>query len=374
VNHDVLSRYQFRNGVTTRNRLALAPLTNLQSHDDGRLSEVETEWLLRRARGGFGLVETCAAYVASDGKGWPGELGVDRDDQEVELASLARGLGNAGSLGVVQLFHGGTRAPSAVTGHRPWSASEYLEDSPEFETPRAATDADLERVVEAFASAAARCERAGFAGVELHGAHGYLLSQFLSTATNQRTDGWGGEVGNRAGLIRVVMRAVRARVGRQFLVGVRMSPEDFGQARGLDLDESIAVARWLCDDGADFIHLSLWRSERLSSKRPEQHPITLFREAVPTEVAIIACGGIWTVADATAAMARGADLIALGRSAIINPDWPIDAANPGWEPRRPPVTIVELGERAVSQHFAGYLRRWKGFVADEVAADGDLTP
>ena len=359
-----LSPYTFRNGVTVPNRVAVAPLTNMQSHADGALSDDELRWLARRAAGGFGMIETCAAYVGRDGQGWPGELGVDRDDQVPRLGELARALGAHGGLGVVQLFHGGTRAPSALTGARPWSASEYHEDGAEFEAPRPATEDDLARVIEQFAAAAARCHRAGFGGVELHGAHGYLLSQFLSTAMNLRTDGWGGDLAGRARLIRTVMRAVRARVPAACVVGVRLSPEDFGQARGLDLDETVQVARWLCEDGADFIHLSLWRAERMTTKRPEVHPIPLFRAALPPEVAIVVAGAIWSVADAQAALDRGADLVALGRAAIVNPDWPREAATPGWEPRRPPLTIAELEQRAVSPLFGGYLRRWKGFVAD----------
>jgi 2,4-dienoyl-CoA reductase-like NADH-dependent reductase (Old Yellow Enzyme family) len=85
---------------------------------------------------------------------------------------------------------------------------------------------------------------------------------------------------------------------------------------------------------------------------------------VPREVPIVVAGAIWTVADAQAALDRGADLVALGRAAIVNPSWPRDVATPGWEPKRPPITIAELEARAVSPHFGGYLRRWKGFVAD----------
>ncbi len=358
------SPYQFANGVTIPNRVALAPLTNLQSHADGTLADVELRWLARRAVGGFGLVATCAAYVASDGKGWPGELGVDRDDQVPRLAELAQAIGGHGGLGVVQLFHGGTRAPSAVTGRPPWSASTYHESGPDFEPPRPATTDDLERVIAAFASAAARCERAGFGGVELHGAHGYLLSQFLSRTMNLRTDAWGGDLAGRARLLREVARAVRAAVSPGFVVGVRLSPEDFGQAHGLDLDETVQVAAWMAEDRLDFVHLSLWRAERMTTKRPDQHAIPLFRAALPPAVAIIAAGGIWTPAEAQAVLDRGADLVALGRAAIVNPDWPREAMTPGWEPRRPPLTVAELEARAVSPHFAGYLRRWKGFVAD----------
>ena len=355
--------FTLRAGAVVPNRIALAPMTNRQSLPDGRLGDDELAWLALRADGGFGLIETCAAYVALDGKAWDGELGIDRDEDLPGLTRLATRVRQGGALAVVQLFHGGVRAASSLTGEQVWSASTWHEDGPTFETPRPATAADLERVIEQFAAAAARAQRAGFDGVELHGAHGYLLSQFLSTTMNPRTDGWGGDLVGRARLIREVTRAVRARVGPRFVVGVRLSLEDYGSARGLDLDDSLQVCAWLAEDGVDFLHASLWRGAENTQKRPEQHPVPLVRAAVPRDVAVIAAGSIWTRGEAEALLARGADLVAIGRAAIINPDWPRQVRDPGWEPKRPPVTRAELLERAVSPVFAEYLTRWKNFIA-----------
>jgi 2,4-dienoyl-CoA reductase-like NADH-dependent reductase (Old Yellow Enzyme family) len=340
-----------RCGLVLPNRIALAPMTNGQSLPDGRLGEDEYHWLARRADGGFGMIETCAAYVGLDGKAWAGELGVDRDDPG--LARLATRIQQGGAAAIVQLFHGGVRASSKLTGTQVWSASVFHEDGPHFETPRAATPEDIERVIEQFAAAAARCEAAGFDGVELHGAHGYLLCQFLSRTMNPRP------FEERAGFVRRVMQAVRARVSPRFCVGVRLSLEDRGSARGLDLDESLQVARWLCDDGADFIHASLWDASQNTHKRPTEHPIPLVRAAVPREVPVIVAGALWTHADAEAALARGADMVAIGRAAILNPDWPrSDGA------KKPPATRAELAAAAVSPEFTTYLTRWKNLVAD----------
>ena len=351
-----------RSGGVLPNRLAVAAMTNLQSLPDGRLGDDELHWLVRRAEGGFGLVATCAAYVARDGKAWDGELAIDRDDQLPGLARLATRLRRAGAVGLVQLFHGGVRATARLTGAQVWSASTWHEDKPGFEVPRAATLDDIARVIERFAEAAERAERAGFDGVELHGAHGYLLSQFLSATMNPRTDGWGGDAAGRARLIRETLRAVRARTSRGFTVGVRLSLEDRGNARGQDLDDNLQVARWLADDGVDFVHASLWDSAAMTKKYPDRHPVPLLRAALPREVAVIACGGLWTAADAIALRERGADIVALGRAAICNPDWPIAARTPGWEPRRPPITRAELRERSVSPVFIEYLTKWKNFV------------
>jgi len=351
----------FRNGVQARNRVWVAPMTNQQSHTDGALSDDELHWLERRAKGGFGVVETCAAHVATDGQGWPGELGVYSDSLVPGLRRLATTLTEAGALGVVQIFHGGVRAPSTLTGQQPWSATDA--EVPNAERPRAGTEGEVLRVIGDFRDAAVRARAAGFAGVELHGAHGYLLGQFLSSM-NTRLDGWGGSLVARARLARECVRAIRSALPASFLVGIRLSPEDFGNARGLDLDETLQVARWLCDDGADFIHLSLWDVKRNTRKRPEQHAIPMFRAALPKDATLVAAGGIWTRGDAEAVLALGADAVALGRAAIANPDWPRAAAAEAWEPRRPPLTLEEMRERGLSAAFAGYMRNFKGFVAD----------
>jgi 2,4-dienoyl-CoA reductase-like NADH-dependent reductase (Old Yellow Enzyme family) len=360
-------------GAVAPNRVWLAPLTNGQSNDDGTLGDDERAWLVRRADGGFGVVTTCAAYVGADGKGWRGELGVDDDRDVPGLRGLAEDVHARGVLCVAQIFHGGVRAPSAQTGVQPWSASTWSEDAAEFEAPRVGTEADMERAIAQFGAAARRCAEAGLDGVEIHGAHGYLPSQFLSRVFNQRDDRWGGSLENRARLVREIVHAVRASVPARFVVGVRLSPEDFGYARGLDLDETVQVARWLCDDGVDYVHLSLWRFERNTVKRPEQHAIPLFREALPANVPIVAAGAIWTVEEAMTVMEKGASAVALGRAAIVNPDWARaaraaagagSAGDAAWEPRRPPLTPAEYADIAVSPRFIEYLRRFKNMVHD----------
>jgi 2,4-dienoyl-CoA reductase-like NADH-dependent reductase (Old Yellow Enzyme family) len=351
----------FRNGATAPNRVWLAPMTNLQSHADGTLSDDERRWLVSRAAGGFGVVETCAAYVQDDGKAWDGELGIANEAHLPGLRRLASEIASRGAVGLVQLFHGGVRASPQLIGAAPWSAS-AVEDGGVL--PREATEDDITGTIRSFRDAAVRAHQAGFQGVELHGAHGYLLGQFLSTKNNRREDGWGGPLENRARLMREVVRAVRAAVPASFVVGIRISPEDFGQSKGLDLDENLQLSRSLADDGIDFLHLSLWTTSKNTAKRPDQHPIPLFREVVPRDVPIVVAGHLWTRADAEAALEKGADAVALGRSAICNPSWPRDIEDPAWEPRRPPLTTAELLERGLSEKFARYMSKWKGFVVD----------
>src|SRR6185436_11245032 len=232
----LFSPLPFRTGLSARNRVVLAPMTNKQSHADGSLGDDELRWLCSRAEGGFGVVMTCAAHVAKDGQGWPGELGIFDDALLPGLTTLATALRERGAVSMVQIFHGGLRADPAVTSTMPWSASP--------------------------------------------------------------ADAWGGPLENRARLLRDALRAVRARVGASFTVGVRLSPENFGNAKGLDLDESVQTARWLAQDGADFVHLSLWRALEPSAKRPSEHALPIFRAALPPDVAILAAGALWTRAEA----------------------------------------------------------------------------
>ncbi|MCB9780241.1 MAG: NADH:flavin oxidoreductase [Alphaproteobacteria bacterium] len=353
---DLFAPLAFARGPVARNRLWLAPLTNGSSHDDGVLSDVEAAWLRSRSAAGFGVVETCATFLAPEGQAWRGQLGLCTDAHEAAVGPLARGLAADGALGIVQLHHGGARASQAVSGLPTWSASRW-EEPGDFVPPRAATAADLDAVVAAHRDSALRAARAGFAGVELHAAHGYLLGQFLSAVQNPRTDGWGGDLVGRARLLRTCLRAVRDAVPDDFLVGVRLSPEQGGQAVGLDLDESLQTAAWMVDDGADFLHVSLWDAFRNTRKRPEEHPLPLFRQAVG-DLPLVAAGKIWSRADADRVLALGADFVALGRAAICHRDWPTGARDPAFDPRQPPLSEAWLRDQGVGDAFLQYLARF----------------
>ncbi|MEL6343899.1 MAG: NADH:flavin oxidoreductase [Myxococcota bacterium] len=355
-----------RSGLTASNRLVVAAMTNKQSNPDGSLHARELRWLTRRAAGGFGMVATCAAHVRLDGQGWPGELGVYDDVLMPGLRELAGGLSSHGALGVVQLFHGGLRAPSDLTGQQPISAAAFTPAREGAESSRPATEDEILAIIASFAAAAARCEAAGFQGVELHGAHGYLLSQFLGQTLNTRTDDWGGpSLENRARLLMTTLRAVRERVSAGFLVGVRISPEltDIG----VELDDSLQVAAWLAEGGADFVHVSLWDAWKRTKRYPDDPtPLTTrFRQALPDACPLMIAGGIWSRAQAEAVCEQGADFIALARAAIAHPDWPRAArADPNYAPAHPPFTPEALEAAALSPRFVDYMRRWPGFVTD----------
>lgn len=370
----LLSPLHFRSGGVAPNAIALAALTNLQSYEDGTASTDEQRWLARRARGGFGVIATCASHVSLDGRGFVGQMGCFDDSLLTGLRSVADGISAAGSLGLVQIFHAGVRAPAHLlekTGHTPWTASEITERKANPQNPaeelitttRAGTVSEIESTIENFVNAAKRAKQAGFAGVEIHGAHGYLLTQFLNAATNQRTDAWGGSLENRARLLLTITRRIREEIPAPFVVGVRVSPEDFGFVKGLDLDESLQVATWLDAAGVDFIHLSLWNARPNSQKYPDKHTLAQYRARVDASVKLFVAGQIWTADDAAFLVEQGADAVALGRAAIFHPDWPRDVVKNRQEPHRPPMTRAQLADLDVGPAFIDYLQnRWTGLV------------
>jgi len=363
VTHKHLTPFTLRSGHTLPNRLVVAAMTNQQSNDDGTLHERELRWLEARARGGFGCVTTCAAHVSPEGQGWPGELGVFDDSHTPGLTTLASALRKHSAHGWVQLFHGGVRAPETLIGEQPWSATAFSPSPDKLAPPRAATTDDIARTIEAFAASAKRCEQAGFEGVELHGAHGYLICQFLGAKSNSRTDEWGGSFEHRLRFPLAIYDAVRAATSDDFTVGIRLSPEV--STLGVHIPESLKTARIFADRGADFVHISLWDAFKAHDDYPSQPLTSLFREAVPSDCALISTGGVWTREQAIQLMDEGADLVGLGRAAIGNPDWPIQSQKDVFEPLRPPYRPAQLRERALSDRFVDYMRRWPNFVQDE---------
>lgn len=351
--------------LTASNRIALAPMTNTQSHADGRLSDDEYNWLIRRAKEGFGIIFTCAVNVSKGGKGWSGELGAWDDDHLPGLKRLAEGIRHYGSIGIVQLFHGGARSPESITGQQAWSASEYtIASGHEVTHIREATDQDIESVIKDFTDAAIRVYQAGFNGVELHGAHGYLLHQFLSTETNKRKDEWGGNLENRSRLLITILRSIKKKVPDDFLIGVRISPEDKYNFKGIDFDESLELAGMLEKERIHFLDLSPWDALKTPDKYPDKEKalITYFRELLSKDIAIFVAGEIWSATDAEKAISLGADFVSLGRVAIAHPDWPTKSDQTEYNPARPPFSTEHLRSADLGESFIEYMRRWKGFV------------
>lgn len=355
---DLFAPLSFSHGPAMKNRFMLAPLTNLQSHPDGTMSDDEFHWLTLRAQGGFGLTMTCAAHVQRIGQGFPGQMGIWSDDHLPGLTRLAGAIRAAGSLGVVQLHHAGFRSPQAVIGEAPVGPSDD-----EASGSRGLSTPEVEQLVEDFVLAALRAKTAGFDGVEIHGAHSYILCQFLSAALNRRTDRYGGALENRGRVIVEILEGVRARCGPDFLLGLRLSPERFD----LDLREIADFAQTIMSAGLiDFLDMSLWDAfkEPADEAYKGRTLMSYFTELNRGNVRLGVAGKIMTGADGQACLEAGADFVLLGRAAILHHDYPQKlAADPNFAPVSLPVTRAHLRAEGLGPAFVAYMSSWAGFVA-----------
>lgn len=343
-------------GKPLKNRFMLAPLTNSQSHPDGRLSDEEFRWLTMRAEGGFGLTMTCAAHVQRQGQGFPGQLGVFGADHLEGLSRLASAINATGSRSSVQLHHAGNRSPKDLVPE-PVSAS----DDPETGA-RGLTTGEVEQLVEDFVAAAVRSERAGFDGVELHGAHGYILAQFLSPEINRRDDRYGGSLENRSRILFEIIDGVRGRTGPDFQLGLRLSPERFG----LRLSEIVEVAQTVLRDGKiDYLDMSLW--DVFKEPAEEEHKgrslMSYFTELDRGDVKLGVAGKITSAAIAREMLDKGADYVLIGRAAIVHHNFPELARDPGFAQAPTPVSAEHLAKEGVSPTFVEYLRNTFRMVA-----------
>jgi 2,4-dienoyl-CoA reductase-like NADH-dependent reductase (Old Yellow Enzyme family) len=347
-------------GPAMANRFMLAPLTNWQSNADGSLADAEYHWLTMRARGGFAVTMTCAAHVQRGGQGFPGQLGVWSDAHLPGLQRLAAGIHAGGGGSSLQIQHSGRRSDPKLTGEQPVCPWDDAETG-----ARALSTAEVEQLVEDFITAAVRAERAGFQGVELHGAHGYLLAQFLDAEHNQRSDRYGGSVENRCRVLHEIITGVRARTAPSFQLGLRLSPERFG----ITMPESLALATQVLAGGQlDYLDMSLW-----DCFKPPQDPAYADRPLIDHFAALPrgttrlgVAGKIMDAATAQRCLEHGADFVLIGRGAMLHHDFARRAlADPAFRCVERPVTRAYLEQEGLGPAFIGYVAStWKNFVSD----------
>lgn len=287
----------------------------------GKVGDLSLAWHLARARGGVGLLYTDPASPHWSG---PAFLDTTSDDVVEGLCRLTDAVHAEGSLVFTQLMHGGpTIIP--LDGSAPWSAG-HAPDPGLGMLPIPLTPAMIEEVVAGFAAAAVRLQRGGIDGVELHAGHGYLFSAFLSPATNQRTDDYGGPLANRARLLREALARVRAAVGPDMPVGVRLSPD--GPEDQTTIADVADIAAMLAAEGlVDFVNISFGSHYQRDLLMGGTHEPPGYQSAVAravrdrTDVPVIATGRLATLADAEAMLASGvADLVSMTRATIADPE------------------------------------------------------
>ena len=348
---------KFPCGLTMKNRFMLAPLTNTQSHENGKLSDEEYNWLTMRAKGNFGLTMSCASHVQAIGKGFPGQLGIFGDEHIEGLKRLTDEIKSHDSLAVAQLHHAGMRSPENIIGEQPVCPSDDEETN-----SRALSIDEVKRLRDDFIEAGVRAKKAGYEGVEIHGAHGYILCQFLSSDINKREDEYGGNLENRSRIIFEIIDGIRDKCGSEFLLGVRLSAERFG----IKLGETKEVCKKLIDSSnIDFLDMSLWDSfkEPLEEQHQGKNLLEHFTELDFKDVKLTVAGNIRTGENVHEVLKNKVDFVTIGRAAILYHDFPLRVMeNPKFEPIELPVSIAHLSKEGLSDKFIEYMGAWPGFV------------
>jgi len=352
----------FARGPAMKNRFMLAPLTNCQSHPDGRLSDEEFHWLTMRAEGGFGLTMTCAAHVQARGQGFPGQLGIFGDEHLDGLTRLASAIRAKGSIAAVQLHHAGNRSPKDLAGDVVCPSDDPATSA------RALTLAEVEQLRDDFVAAAKRAERAGFDGVELHGAHGYILLEFLSPKLNRREDRYGGSLESRARIVFEIIDGIRATCRADFQLGLRLSPERFG----VNLPEIRDVAAEILHQGKiDYLDMSLWdyTIEPSDEAFKGRSLMSVFTELRRGDVRLGVAGKIRNAQDVVNVIEAGCDYALIGRAAILRHDFPERVRrDANYQSPALPVSADHLAQEGVSPKFVTYLRTFPGFVSNDAPA------
>jgi 2,4-dienoyl-CoA reductase-like NADH-dependent reductase (Old Yellow Enzyme family) len=316
-------------GLMLRNRVVMAPMTTWSGNEDGTVSAEEEAYYRRRVNG-VGLVITGCTHVTPNGIGFTGEFAAYDDRFVPSLARLAAAAKSGRAPAILQIFHAGNKAvPALVPSGDIVSASAVTTPAGPFSppiTPRALTHQEVLEVVHAFGETTRRAIEAGFDGVELHGAHGFLIQNFFSPHFNQRDDGWGGSLENRMrfplAVVAAVRQAIRTHADRPFLLGYRISPEEANEG-GLRITDSLVLVDRLIEAGIDYLHGSLSNALQARPVGHEDGPTIarILRDRVAGRVPLVVAGQIRTPREAQAVLQEGVDLVAVGQSLVMNPEW-----------------------------------------------------
>lgn len=353
--------FALHSGLTLRNRVVMAPMTTWSANPDGTVSDAEVDYYRRRAQG-VGMVITGCTHVTENGIGFTDEFAAYDDRFIPSLQRLAEAAKSGGAAAVLQIFHAGNKAVvEAVPGGELVSASAVNALAGPFNrgdvTPRALSRDEIFEMVHAFGEATRRAIEAGFDGVELHGAHGFLLQNFFSPRYNQRDDEWGGSPENRMrfalAVVREAKRVIAAHAKEPFVLGYRISPEE-REDGGYRVPDICVLVDGLIAEGIDYLHVSL---NDVLGARPLGADSRLTVEQVVAHVdkrvPILAAGMLRTPKQAQAALDLGLSLAGIGKGLVMNADWVgLAQSGCGVQIRQE----LDLEKRAVLSIPAGLLR------------------
>jgi 2,4-dienoyl-CoA reductase-like NADH-dependent reductase (Old Yellow Enzyme family) len=340
-------------GATLRNRIAKSAMTEGLADAQGRANERHVNLYGKWAEGGAGMLLTGNVMIDADHLERPGNVVIasePNEDERRRLTTWAK-AGTANNTHLwMQISHPGRQTQIFVNRHpKAPSAIPLGLPGKQFGVPIPLTESEIETVIEGFVRVSRVAKETGFTGVQIHAAHGYLISQFLSPRANQRTDKWGGSLENRARLLIEVIKRTRAAVGPAFPISVKLNSADF-QKGGFAFEDSLTVARWLQDAGVDLIEVSGGTYEQpkmmnLDGLEPAEAQkvmaSTAAREAyfvdfakamrASLKIPVMVTGGIRTRAAVEHALTDSADVVGIARPMCIDTDAPIQLTNGGTE-------------------------------------------
>lgn len=332
--HSVLFQPTQLGSLPVKNRLVVAPMTRISANSDGTIGPLMKNYYSDFAKGGFGLIITEGAYTdQAYSQCYINQPGIASDLQKESWRPLVREVKAHGAKLIMQLMHAGalsqhnpykshTKAPSPVTPKGEQMSLYHGKGS--YKKPQALNSNDMEEVLQGFVHSAKRAKEAGFDGVEIHGANGYLLDQFLTDYTNQRDDQYGGSIENRIRFTREIARAVKDEVGPEFIVGVRVSQakvNDYDHKWRDGIGEAAIIFAQLSGTGIDYIHTTEHHADEAAFvKGPTLAALARKYSGLP----VFANGSMHDVARASNFLHQeNADFISLGRGALANANWPI---------------------------------------------------
>ncbi|MFC1988731.1 NADH:flavin oxidoreductase [Chloroflexota bacterium] len=314
-------------GLLLKNRLVMPPMNTNMATEDGEVTDRNIEHYVRRARGGIGLIIIEHAYVSKEGKGSIGQLGIDDDKLIPNLKRLVEAIHSEGSKVVIQINHTGAKASRDITGVQPAAPGDIMPPR-STETPRPLTVPEIEILIKRFGEATDRAIEAGFDSVEVHGAHGYLLNQFMSPYTNRRNDGYGGDLAGRLRFPLEIVKEVKTRLGSDMPLFYRLGADDLIDG-GLTPQEAQVAAQQLEQAGVDVIDVSGGMGGSGKDSLTEQGFFVPLAEGIKkmVKVPVIGVGNITEpeYADSIVQEER-VDLVAFGRLLLTNPEFPRQAA------------------------------------------------
>jgi 2,4-dienoyl-CoA reductase-like NADH-dependent reductase (Old Yellow Enzyme family) len=326
---NLLESFTLKNRITLRNRVVMAPMTTWSSNDDYTISDEEENYYKKRVNG-VGLVITGCTHVQPNGIGFTNEFAAYDDKFIPSLRKLADAAKSGGSPALLQIFHAGNKALPALTPDGEVVSSSAIEtEATAFAPsvlPRELSHVEILEVIHAFGETTRRAIEAGFDGVEIHGAHGFLLQNFLSPFFNRREDQWGGSLENRLrfplAVVLEMKNVIKKHTTKTFIFGYRISPDEHEEG-GLRMKDTYELINRLIEADVDYVHASL--ADALSSKpvdsQDDKTYLELIVEHVNGRVPVMAAGSMVTPDDVSSALDKGLSLAAVGHGLVMNPEW-----------------------------------------------------